>query len=653
MDQIDEIKSLVDRLNEASDAYYNSGNPIMSDTEFDIYMDRLKKMEQETGVVLSNSPTRNVGAEVKTSLNKVTHQRPMLSLDKCHSEQELIDFAGNDDCYLSVKCDGLSTRLIYKNGELVSAATRGNGQVGVDVLFHIKEYTNVPLTIPYTDEFVIDGESVIFASDFEKINNELPEDKKFKNPRNLASGTLAGLDASVTKKRHMRFIAWRVIKGFDTDSNFFKLKEAKNLGFTIVPMWTYTNNSSDKDNLHDMLDNLKKQAQEMGLPLDGAVMAKNSNSLSESMGRTEKFFRHSIAYKYNDDVYETKLQYIDWTLGRSGILTPTAVFTPIEIDGTEVSRASLHNVSIMRELGLTNHCTVSVFKANCIIPQISFCENDGDREIEIPTVCPVCGGATKIVCENTSNVLMCTNPDCVGKKLGQFTHFCSRNAMNIDGLSEKTLELLISHKFIHNFIDIYYLYEHKNELMHLDGLGKKSVENLLKSIEDSRNVKMENFLCALGIDGVGLSTAKILVPCFDGTIKHFKSAADGYGYDFAELEGIGETTSYNINKYLREHINEMIDLENEMNFIVEEKPTVANNALVGKTIVVTGKLNKFTRDSINEKIVSIGAKTAGSVSKKSDYLLTNEASESSKYKKAVELGIPIITEEEFINMIGE
>ena len=381
MNKIDRAKELVELLNRASDAYYNTGNTIMEDHEFDALMEELKGLEQETGFVMSNSPTQKVGAEVKSELEKVKHERPMLSLDKCHSVHELIDLAESDDCYLSVKCDGLTTRLIYENGKLVGAETRGDSEVGQDVLFHVKEYINVPMYIPVKNKYVIDGESVIFYSDFEAINDNFPEEERFANPRNLASGTLSNLDANITKKRNMRFIAWRVIEGDDNDGHFWRLRNAEKLGFTIAPMWTYTNKSDDPNNLEDMLHDLRKQANDMGLPMDGIVMAKNSHAKAESMGRTEKFFRHSIAYKFEDEEYETMLEDIDWTLGRSGILTPTAVFRPVEIDGSVVKRASLHNISIMKQLLGDPYIgqKIWVYKANCIIPSIRSAEKI-DRE---------------------------------------------------------------------------------------------------------------------------------------------------------------------------------------------------------------------------------------------------------------------------------
>lgn len=662
MNKIAEMKALIKTLNEAADAYYNGASEsTLTDEQFDRMMYHLNSLEQDTGIIFSDSPTHNVGAKVVDSINKVEHNHLMLSLDKCHSAQELIDFAGDDDCYLSVKCDGLTCSLRYVDGQLVSAETRGDGYVGQSILFHAIEFCNIPTYIHYDGEFIIDGEAVIFADDFEKINSTLPEDKKFKNSRNLASGTLANLDANVTRQRNLRFIAWRVIKGFEyIPSNFFKLKEAEKLGFTLPPMFTYTNKSSDKNNLEKILHTLRKQANDIGLPMDGVVMAKDNCELADSMGRTDKFFYHSIAYKFEDEIYETFLTGIDWTVGRTGIITPTALFKPTVIDGTEVSRASMHNLSVMKELSGGNvfyqNMKINIYKANQIIPQVKsveyvFEDEMNNKTLPAPKECPCCGAATSIVKTNNSEVLMCTNPNCSAKKIAQFTHFVSRKCMSIDGLSEKTLELLISHGFLHNYKDIYHLKEHRDKLILLDGLGTKSVDKLLDSIEKSRDVTLDRFITALGIPNVGSSAAKAISKQFDGDHYKFVMALSN-GYDFTQISDFGEITNKSLHDWW-DSKDEMVELlPMEMNFIVEEETTVSDNPFVGKTLVVTGKLNHFTRDSINEKISSLGAKAAGSVSKKTDFLIANEASGSSKYKKAMELGIPVISEEEFLNMIS-
>ncbi len=658
MNKVEQIKELVKLLNKASDAYYNSGHTIMSDAEFDAALEELKALETETGFVLSNSPTHNVGAKVLSKQDKITHEVPMLSLDKCHTIEELIKWAGDDDCYLGLKLDGLSTRLTYENGLLVGAVTRGDGIEGSDILEHVKCYSNVPTTIPYKNKLVIDGESIILYNDFERINSELPTDKQYHNARNLASGTLVNLNTDVTKYRNMHFIAWRVIEGIEDvqESNFFKLKYAELLGFQIVFMFTYTNNSSDKENLPNILSHLRKYANDNGIPIDGVIMAKDSIKLSNSLGRTEKFFRHSIAYKFEDEQYETELEDIEWTVGRTGTITPTAIFKTIKIDGTDVSRASMHNLSVMGQLSggypYYKGMKLTIYKANQIIPQVKeaiyvFEDEVNSQVFKTPGACPACGGIVQL----SKDILTCIMPDCPAKKLAQFTHFVSRKCANIDGLSEATLEKFISLGYIKDLKSIYHLSDYKNELISLDGFGKKSVENLLLSIEKSRDIRLENFIAALGIPDVGTGTAKVIAAYFNHDAN--KMFSTWHMTIWNDLDGIGTVTGHKIRDYLRDHHDEIYNLSLEMRFVKSESKEVVDNPFNGKIVCVTGKLTRFTRDSINTKLAELGAKAAGSVSKKTDYLITNEQSSSSKYKKAVELNIPIITEDEFLKMIGE
>lgn len=650
---IQRIKELVNLLNHASDVYYNSGSPIMSDEEFDLLLEELKNLERQTGFVLSNSPTQTVGAEVKTELTKVKHERPMLSLDKCHSVQELIDFAENDDCYLSVKCDGLTTRLIYENGNLIGAETRGDGEVGQDVLFHVKEYVNIPTHISITKRYIIDGESVIFYSDFESINNRLPEDERFANSRNLASGTLSNLDANITKQRNMRFIAWRVIDGDDNDSHFCRLKNAEKLGFTITPMYTYTNKSDDQNFLEDMLHNLRKRSNDIGIPIDGIVMAKDSHFKAESMGRTSKFFRHSIAYKFEDEEYKTKLTGIEFTIGKTGCLTPTATFMPTIIDGTIVERASLSNLSIIKKLGLTNNCTIFVRKANCIIPQITRALSDGDGEIKIPSICPVCHGKTSVIKENESEVLVCTNPNCSGKLLRKMKFFVSKPGANIDGLSEATLDFLINHGWIKTFKDIYHLSKFKNKWQKCDGFGKKSVEKILMSIENSRNIDLAHFITALSIPNIGSSAAKAISKQFNGDHYDFVQALSN-GYDFSQIDDFGEITNKSLHDWWdsKDPMFELLPVE--MNFIIENDVGSSSN-LSDKSFCITGSLTHYpNRDALVKAIEDNGGKYVSGVSKKTDYLINNDTtSTSGKNKKAMELNIPIISEDNFLKMLSE
>lgn len=658
--KIDRIKELVKQLNYHRDLYYNNSRPEISDLEYDQLFDELSELEKETGFVLATSPTQTVGYEVKSNLTKVTHNHPMLSLDKTKSVDDVIKFLGGKDGVIMAKMDGLTCSLRYLNGELVSAETRGNGEVGEDILHCAKTIKNLPLKIDCLDEVIIDGEVIITYDDFDKINETLPEGEKYKHPRNLASGSIRQLDSSIAAQRNMKFIAWKLIKGSDNNSFFERLRFMHKIGFETVPVY-YIHNTRVIERVDNFIELIKITCKNSGFPIDGCVFGYDDVAYGDSLGATGHHLRSQLAFKFYDEVYTTKLLDIDWTMGKTGVLTPTAVFEPVEIDGTTVERASVHNVSILTKLDLHVGDTIEVFKANMIVPQVrrnvSADERDASGKepdyIALPSYCPVCEAYTKLVKENDSTVLVCTNPDCSGKLLGKFTHFVSKKGMNIDGLSEATLELLISNSYIKKFKDIYELSTHSNELAQLPGLGAKSVEKLLQSIEKSRTVKLENFICALGIPNIGLSASKTISKACNGGwddlwYMYYEK------YDFTQLDDFGEITANNFVKYFDEYINDIDHLASYMNFIIPENLLkFIDNPFTGKTLVVTGKLNHFTRDSINEKIASLGAKTAGSVSKKTDYLITNEASGSSKYKKAIDLGIPVITEDEFLKMIGE
>ena len=656
MNKIERIKELVEQLNYHRDLYYNESRPEISDFEYDQLFDELAALEKETNFILSTSPTQTVGYEVKSSLTKVTHNHPMLSLDKTKSVDDVIKFLNGRDGVIMAKMDGLTCSLRYLHGELVSAETRGNGEVGEDILHCAKTIKNLPLKIECLDEVIVDGEVIITYDDFDKINAALPEDERYKHPRNLASGSIRQLDSSVAAQRNMKFIAWKLVKGSDNNSFFERLSFMHESGFTIVPFY-YIENTRIDERINKIIELIKLTCKNHGLPIDGCVFGYDDVAYGESLGATGHHLRSQLAFKFYDEIYETTLLSIDWTMGKTGILTPTAVFESVEIDGTEVSRASLHNISIIKNLGLTNGCTVRVYKANQIIPQIDSCENDGNGEINIPDRCPICGGATAIQKDNDTEVLVCTNPDCSGKLLGKFVHFVSKKGMDIEGLSEATLELLISTGYVKEFKDIYHISDHQKQLIQLPGMGQKSVKKLLESIEKSREVKLENFICALGIPNIGLSASKTIAKYFDHDVEAFMNAELGRAYgkpfDWTKLDDFGEVMAKNIGDYMWENKVSVLALAAEMNFIIPENQQIKANPFAGKTLVVTGKLNHFTRDSINEKIATLGANTAGSVSKNTDYLLTNEASGSSKYKKAIDLGVPIITEFEFLKMIGE
>ena len=661
MEKITRIKELVKILNHYRNEYYNNQNSEISDFEYDTMFDELSSLELETGFIMAASPTQTVGYEVKSELNKVKHNHPMLSLDKTKSVDDIVKFLGDQDGLIMAKMDGLTCSLRYLNGELVSAETRGDGEIGEDIFHCAKTIKNLPLKIEYKGELIVDGEIIITYDDFEKINAELPEDQRYKHPRNLASGSIRQLDSSVAAQRNMKFIAWKIVKGWyyilnkNHNKNYFidRLELLYELGFDVVPfIYQVTYGPMSKHGIELCINHIKQDCEDAGYPIDGCVVGYNDVAYGDSLGATGHHLRSQLAYKFYDELYETKLLDIEWTMGKTNSLTPTAIFETVSIDGTDVSKASLHNISIIKKLGLTNNCTVRVYKANQIIPQIDSCLQDGDSDIKIPKYCPVCGGKTEVVKENESEVLMCTNPQCSGKLLGRLKFFVSKPAMNIDGLSEAILEVLINKGWVKNFKDIYYLYQYGREWELLDGFGEKSVAKILDAIDRSKKVSLANFICALSIDGIGKSAAKTIADAFNGNFYEFIEAFDN-GFDWSTLDDIGDKTAQNINEYLAKNETEVRELAEEFEFIIPKQVEVKENPFSGKTLCVTGKLNTFTRDSINVKISELGAKAASSVSSKTDYLITNEASGSSKYKKAVELNIPIISETEFLKMIGE
>ena len=470
MSDIKKIKELISKLNEHKEAYYNNQSPTISDYEYDRLFDELKSLEESTGIILSTSPTQIVGCEVKSNLEKVKHSHPMLSLDKTKSVDELKKFAGDQDCIISLKCDGLTVLLTYDNGQLVQAETRGNGEEGEIITHNAKTFENIPLYINYKGHLEVEGEAIITYDDFENINAE--SKTEYKNPRNLVSGSVRQLDSNIAAKRHIKFIAWKVptaIDGFNDHNSFIhRLIYIKNIGFEVVPLLTYSNGTDDEKYINEMIETLKIAADDMGYPIDGLVMTYNNITYGESLGCTGHHPKHSIAFKFYDEVVETTLRDIDWTMGKTGVITPTAIFDPVEIDGTMVERASVHNVSILEELELMVGDTIEVYKANAIIPQVkrnlSAKERNRAEEFTIhhvPSMCPICGGKTEIKQDNDSKILICTNSDCKGKLLGKLTHFVSKNAMNIDGLSESTLEKFIELGWLNDFKDIFTLQYHR------------------------------------------------------------------------------------------------------------------------------------------------------------------------------------------------
>lgn len=651
--KLDMMKGMVAILNDAAEAYYNTGNPIMTDEQFDARLEDLRQLEEETGFVLANSPTQKVGARVLTELNEITHSHPMLSLEKCHAVDEIIKFANNKELIASIKLDGLTCRLTYENGLLIRAETRGNGYVGSDITEHAKQFKNVPLKIKKEGTYIIDGEAIITDEDFAEIN----KNGEYKNSRNLASGTLSVLDTSLVAKRRLRLLGWDIIEG---GSNSLKanLNEAKELGFDIVPHWCAIN--LDPKKLQNTLDYIFDYTNDEGLPCDGIVFKFDDVEYGKSLGATSHHFKNGIAYKAKDDVYETELIDIDWTVGKSGQITPTAIFKPVEIDGTTVERASVHNISILTKLDLHKGDIIEVFKANQIIPQVKRNVSSDERMalgkepdyIIIPSTCPICGGNTEIKQDNDSKVLVCTNDNCKGKLLGKLTHFVSKNAMDIDGLSESTLEKFIELGWLNDFRDIYHLKDHYGEIVNLDGFGDTSVSKLLDAIEASRNTTLDRFIYALSIPLIGKSASKTIAKYFDNDFERFYDECFFSEFNFTILNDFGGAMNESINNYLEKNFIKLGILSRYMNF---EIPQInSNNAnLSGMIFVITGSLNHFiNRDEAKEKIEAAGGKVSGSVSAKTSYLVNNDiTSTSGKNKKAKELNIPIISEEELIEML--
>ena len=656
MDKIKRIQELVKQLNEYRDSYYNEARPVVSDAAYDKLFDELSELEKETGVVYANSPTQTVGYVVKSELEKVKHSHPMLSLDKTKSVDDLVKFAREKDCILSLKMDGLTCLLTYENGELVQAETRGDGEVGELITHNAKVFDNIPLTIDYKGHFEIEGEAIITYDDFNKINEFLSDDKKYKNPRNLASGSVRQLDSKTAAKRHIKFIAWKVPtevpEGICSNSFLHRLMCARDFGFEIISFLAYS--SSDKEHLPEMIESLKTKAHNYGYPIDGLVMTYNDIQYGESLGMTGHHPKHSIAFKFYDEEVETVLKNIEWSMGKIGSLTPVAIFDPVEIDGTMVERASLHNVSIFTKLDLQIGDTIIVYKANQIIPQVKENLSAKDREsayIRIPSQCPVCESSTQIVKENDSEVLMCTNPHCKGKLLGRVSHFVSKKGMDISGLSEETIKKFIELGWITEITDVYNLEQHYDRLSTMSGFGKKSVDKLRKSIENSKTVRLDKFITSLSIPGIGTSQSKELAAAFS-TWNEFRDASVGF-YNFTQLDGFGDVLNNNIHSWF----TDMCDIADKLASFMTFETGVNQNtddSLNSKSFVVTGKVFRFkNRDEVKAEIEKRGGKVTGSVTKSTYALINNDIeSNSSKNKKAKELGVKIITEDQLIEMLN-
>ncbi len=650
INETERMKELIEVLNKASKAYYAEDIEIMSNAEYDALYDELLMLEEKTGTVLAGSPTVNVGYEAVDNLPKETHESPMLSLDKTKDREALRDWLNGHEALLSWKLDGLTIVLTYENGTLSKAVTRGNGEVGEVVTNNAKTFINLPHKIAYKGKLIIRGEAVISYDDFNKINEEIPEEgAKYKNPRNLCSGSVRQLNNEITAKRNVRFIAFNYVSqgGSDTD---FKLRSEqfdflKKQGFEVVEYHKVT-----EDSILDKISYFAKMVANYPIPSDGLVLTYNDIEYGRSLGRTAKFPRDSIAFKWADETANTHLIDMEWSPSRTGLINPVAIFEPVELEGTTVSRASVHNVSIVKSLMLGIGDEISVYKANMIIPQIK--ENfTKSGNLTIPKFCPACSEKTQIKNENGVETLYCVNEACPAKQIKRFSLFVSRDAMKIDGLSEATLEKFISVGFIKKLSDIYKLAEHKEAICNMDGFGDKSYEKLIASIEKSRDVLLPNLIYALGILNVGLSNAKIICKAFDYDIEKIKNATVE---EIAVTDNIGDVIATSVFDFFHdsEKLSEFNELVNELNILIPEKKETNSN-IGGKTFVITGSLNTYeNRNALKDLIESLGGKVAGSVSAKTDYLINNDVtSNSSKNKKAKELNVQIISEEDFNELI--
>lgn len=663
MDKLTEMKNLVAELNNASDAYYNGKDVLMSDAEFDLKLKHLEELEKELYTVLANSPTVNVGAPVLNSLEKVKHEyKPMLSLAKVHSAEEIVKFAKGEELIAMVKLDGLSVRLIYEDGILAKACTRGDGEIGSLITEHAKQFKNIPLKIDRLGTYVIDGEAIITDEDFAAINNSLPKGiEKYKNSRNLASGTLALLDTSIVKERKITFVAWDVIVGSGEKTILKKLREADKLGFDIVP-YAYNCsqhairlNEKDIDEINTFILNMAKDD---GYLCDGVVWKLNNVYYGESLGRTEHHFNLGRAWKPSIISYPTKLIDVEWTMGKTGSLCPTIITEPVEIDGTSVSKASVHNVSVFKDFKFTKGCTCYLYKANLIIPQCERVENNIGELIEVPSICPVCGAPTEIKKDGVAEVLYCTSNSCSGKILGKLKAFVSKQGMDIDGLSEATLQLLLDRGFISSFKDIYHLSDYKAKLSSLPKMGSKSVKKLLDAIEDSRRTTLDKFLASLSIPLVGKSTARDIAKYCHGNVDEFTFIMENTSLEFAAINGVGVTAVESIDDWWFENRDMFYELLEELHIEVPEEKTEINTSganLNSATFCITGKLTHFTnRDALIQSIESHNGKYLSSVSSKLNYLINNDkTSTSGKNKKALENNVKIISESDYLAMIGE
>ncbi len=652
---INRMKELITKLNEAARAYYAEDREIISNYEYDALYDELMELEKATGTVLSGSPTVSVGYEAVDALPKERHASPMLSLSKTKNREELREWLNGKEALLSWKLDGLTIVLTYENGSLQKAVTRGNGEVGEVITNNARVFVNVPHTISFQGKLILRGEAVITYSDFEKVNALISDaDAKYKNPRNLCSGSVRQLNNEITAKRNVRLLAFTLVSATeagqavdfknDRENQFIFLRQQ---GFDVVEYVRV-----NEETILNEIENYAGKIADYDVPSDGLVLTYCDMAYGASLGRTAKFPRDAIAFKWADETAETTLKEIEWSPSRTGLINPVAIFEPVELEGTTVSRASVHNVSIVRGLKLGIGDRIKVYKANMIIPQIA--ENlTMSNHLEIPDTCPACGGKTAISCENDVETLICINPECQAKKIKSFTLLASRDALNIDGLSEATLEKFIGKGFIHNFADLFHLDRHRDVIVEMEGFGEKSYDNLMASCEKARTTNLARLLYGLGISGIGVANAKMLCKAFD---YDYNKLAEADEEELAQIEGIGEVLAQGIRAFF-DNPQKMESAKRLMEELVLEKPERSDEeeTLSGKVFVITGSVEHFNnRNEVKDVIEKKGGKVTGSVSAKTDYLINNDiTSNSGKNKKAKELGVPIISEEMFLEMIGE
>lgn len=646
---IKKMKELGEKLREASRAYYQEDREIMSNVEYDALYDTLSALEKETGIVLADSPTVNVGYEAVEQLPKEEHERPMLSLDKTKEREALREFIGEHPTLLSWKLDGLTIVLTYENGELIKAVTRGNGIVGEVITNNARVFKNIPLKISFKGRLVLRGEAIITYSDFEKINETIGDaDAKYKNPRNLCSGSVRQLNNEITAKRNVRFYAFSLVSAEGVDfrnSREVQFRWLNEQGFEVVEYRKVT-----AETLDEAMDYFAEAVTTNDFPSDGLVALYDDIAYGESLGTTAKFPRNAMAFKWADEMRDTRLLEIEWSPSRTGLINPVAIFEPVELEGTTVSRASVHNISIMKELKLGIGDTIRVYKANMIIPQIA--ENlTGSGNAPIPHTCPACGQETVVKKENDVECLFCVNPECPAKKIKSFGLFTSRDAMNIDGLSEATLEKFIARGFIHDFGDIFEISRYKDEIVEMEGFGQKSYDNLMESLERAKETTLPRVIYSLGIANIGLANAKVICRHFDNDLDRICHASLE---EVSDIDTIGPVIAGNLVAYFRDEDNDR-RLDHLMSFLhIQEDSPKQEQIFEGMNFVITGSLVHFeNRSEAKELIESLGGKVTGSVTKKTNYLINNDIqSNSSKNKKARELGIPILSEEDFRKLAG-